>query len=167
MAGEPSLYLIYRDFTTDERNSDSELERRKFAARVLFEALDEADDELASQRGIPAKVRGRAVDVLAYARWAAYAVFFTGTWTAAQQTAWAAAMLDGPSDAADMPTFVKTCSAMTDAEVPTTTSAWVSPVDGSRSTTAGAKVASARWNSGIGDLTAFTPGNAGWIENIT
>ena len=23
MAGEPSLYLVYQDFTTDERNSDS------------------------------------------------------------------------------------------------------------------------------------------------
>ena len=23
MAGEPSLYLVYKDFTTDERNSDS------------------------------------------------------------------------------------------------------------------------------------------------
>ena len=23
MAGEPSLFLIYKDFTTDERNSDS------------------------------------------------------------------------------------------------------------------------------------------------
>lgn len=221
MAGEPSLYLVYRDFTTDERISDAwygtqaladaaatdggadlnahqgavevpnnwmplwlynptddtwhefgvgdldELDRRKFAARVLFEALDEADDLLASRRGIPAKVRGRVQDVLAYARWAAFAIFTGTTWTAAQQTAWAAAMLDGPSDAADMDTLIKKSSAMTDAEVPTTTSAWVSPVDGSRSATAGAKAASARWNSGIGDLTAFTPGNAGWIENIT
>ena len=118
MAGEPSLYLVYKDFTTDERNSDSwhgtqaaadaaavdagadfsanqgavsvpnnwesgwiynptldtwrtldvsdldELDRRKFAARVLFQALDEADDELASRRGIPAKVRGRVQDIL-------------------------------------------------------------------------------------------------------
>ena len=222
MAGESSLFLVYKDFTTDERISDSwygtqaladaaateggadftahqgairvpntwmplwiyhptddtwresgvgdldELDRRKFAARVLFEALDEADDELASRRGIPAKVRGRVQDILAYARWAAYAVFFaTDTWTAAQQIAWAAAMLDGPSDAADMDTLIKKSSAMTDAEVPTTTAAWVSPVDGSRSATAGSKAASSRWNSGIGDLTAFTPGNAGWIENIT
>ena len=222
MAGEPSLYLVYRDFSATEKIGDSwygtqdaaddaatdggagftahqgavkvpdnwvtgwiytpaddtwrelglgdldELDRRKFAARVLFEALDEQDDELASRRGIPAKVRGRVQDILAYARWAAYAVFFaTDTWTAAQHIAWAAAMLDGPSDAADMDTLIKKSSAMTDAEVPTTTAAWVSPVDGSRSATAGSKAASARWNSGIGDLTAFTPGNAGWIENIT
>ena len=86
--------------------------------------------------------------------------------TAAQQIAWAGAMLAGPSDAADLDTLIKKSSAMTDAEVPTTTSAWVSPVDGSRSALAGAKVASGRWNSGIGDLTAFTPCNRAWIENI-
>ena len=113
------------------------------------------------------KVRGRVQDILTYARWAAYAVFFIGvTWTPAQQIAWAAAMLDGPSDAADLNTLIKTCAALTDAEVPTTTAAWVSPVDSSRSATAGSKAASARWNSGIGDLTAFSPGNGAWIENI-
>ena len=222
MADEPSLYLTYRDFTTDERISDSwygtqaladaaatdggadltahqgvvmvpnnwrplwiyhptndtwresgvadlnELDRRKFAARVLFEAIDQGDDELASRRGIPAKVRGRVIDILAYARWAAYAIFFaTDTYTAAQQIAWAAAMLDGPSDAADIDTLIKKCAALTDAEVPTSTSAWISPVDASRSTLAGSKAASARWNSAVGDLTAFSPGDAGWIENLT
>ena len=66
-----------------------ELGQRKAAARALFEAIDQGDDELASRRGIPAKVRGRVQDILAYARWAAYAVFFIGdTWTPAQQIAW-------------------------------------------------------------------------------
>ena len=222
MAGEPSLFLVYQDFTTDERNNGSwhgtqaaadaaavaagsdfsahqgavavpngwetgwiynptddtwrtfdvsdldELGQRKAAARALFEAIDQGDDELASRRGIPAKVRGRVQDILAYVRWAAYAVFFIGdTWTPAQQIAWAAAMLDGPSDAADIDTLIKTSSALTDAQVPTTTFAWVSPTDGERSALAGSKTASARWNSGIGDLTAFSPGDAGWIENIT
>ena len=143
-------------------------EKRKAAATALFSAFDMQEDELASRRGIPAKVRGRVQDILAYARWAAYAVFFIGvTWTPAQQIAWAAAMLDGPSDAADMDTLIKKSSAMTDAEVPTTTAAWVSPVDGSRSATAGAKTASARWNSGIGDLTAFNPGNRAWIDSLS
>ena len=222
MAGEPSLFLVYKDFTTDERTSGSwygtqdaadaaalaagvgfsahqgavtipngwatgwiynptddtwrtfdvsdldELGQRKAAARALFEAIDQGDDELASRRGIPAKVRGRVIDILAYARWAAYAIFFaTDTYTAAQQIAWAAAMLDGPSDAADIDTLIKKASAMTDAEVPTTTAAWVSPVDGSRSALSGAKAASTRWNAGIGDLTAFSPSNRAWIENIT
>ena len=222
MAGEPSLFLVYKDFTTDERTSGSwhgtqdaadaaalaagvgfsahqgavtipngwatgwiynptddtwrtfdvsdldELGQRKAAARALFEAIDQGDDELASRRGIPAKVRGRVIDILAYARWAAYAIFFaTDTYTAAQQIAWAAAMLDGPSDAADIDTLIKKCAALTDAEVPTSTSAWISPVDASRSTLAGSKAASARWNSAVGDLTAFSPGDAGWIENLT
>ena len=222
MAGEPSLYLVYQDFTTDERTSGSwhgtqaaadaaalaagvgfsahqgtvtipngwatgwiynptddtwrtldvsdldELGQRKHAARVLFEAIDQGDDELASRRGIPAKVRGRMIDILAYARWAAYAVFFaTDTWTAAQQIAWATAMLDGPSDAADIDTLIKKASGLTDAQVPTTTFAWVNPTDASRSALSGSKAASARWNAGIGDLTAFSPSNAGWIENLT
>ena len=51
-------------------------------------------------------------------------------------------MLTGPSDAEDLDTLIQKSSAMTDAEVPTTTSAWVSPIDGSRSATAGAKTAS-------------------------
>ena len=94
------------------------------------------------------------------------AIFTSGTYTAAQQIAWAGAMLTGPSDAADMDTLIQKSAAMTDAEVPTTTAAWVSPVDGSRSATAGAKTASGRWNAAIGDLTAFNPGNGAWIENL-
>ena len=221
MAGEPSLFLVYKDFTTDERISDSwhgtqaaadaaatdggasftahqgavtapnnwrplwlynptdntwresgvadlpELDRRKFAATTLLSAFDDQDDELSRRRGIPCKVRGRVQDILAYARWAAFSIFTGTTYTAAQQIAWAAAMLDGPSDAADTDSLIKTASALTDAEVPTATAAWVSPVDASRSTTAGSKAASARWNAGIGDLTAFSPGNSGWPESIT
>ena len=34
MAGEPSLYLVYKDFTTDERNSDSRTRRRSLVART-------------------------------------------------------------------------------------------------------------------------------------
>ena len=221
MPGEPSLYLAYQDFNTDERNNGSwhgtqaaadaaavaagsafsahqgavtvpngwetewiyhpvngtwrltdvddldELEQRKFAARGLLQAIDQGDDELASRRGVPAKVRGRVQDVLAYARWAAFAIFTGTTWTPAQQIAWASAMPDGPSDAADIDTLIKKCAALTDAQVPTTTFAWVSPTDGSLSALSGSKTASARWNSGVGDLTAFSPGNAGWIENLT
>ena len=221
MAGEPSLYLVYKDFTTDERNSDSwhgtqdaadaaalaagvgfsahqgavmipngwatgwiynptddtwrtfaasdldELGQRKFAATALFSALDGQEDDLLRQRGVPMMPKGRVQDVLAYARWAAYAVFTGTTYTAAQQIAWADAMLTGPSDAADLDTLIQKASALTDAEVPITTSAWVSPVDGARTATAGSKAASARWNSGIGDLTAHSPGNGAWIEDIT
>ena len=117
--------------------------------------------------GIPSGVAGRVRDVLAYARWACYAVFTGTTYTAAQQIAWATAMLTGPSDATDRDTLIQKSSALTDDQVPTTTSAWVSPVDASRSTLAGAKVASGRWNASIGDLTTNNPGNGAWIEDIT
>ena len=221
MAGEPSLYLVYKDFTTDERTGVSwhgtqaladaaaldvgagftahqgavtvpghfrpgliynptldtwrelavsdldELGQRKAAATALFGRLDNQEDDLLRLRGIPMKVRGRVQDILAYARWACYAVFTATTWTAAQQLAWAWAMLTGPSDAADLDTLIQRASAMTDAEVPITTAAWVSPVDGARSATAGAKVASGRWNTAIGDLTAFNPGNRAWIDSLS
>ena len=220
MAGEPSLYLVYKDFTTAERTGGTwhgtqdaadaaalaagvgfsahqgavtipngwatgwiynptddlwrtlevsdldELGQRKAAASALYAALDGQEHEIGQRMGIPSRVAGRVRDVLAFARWACYSIFTGTTYTAAQQIAWAGAMLAGPSDAADLDTLIQKSSAMTDAEVPTTTSAWVSPVDGSRSALAGAKVASGRWNSGIGDLTAFTPGNRAWIENI-
>ena len=221
MAGEPSLYLVYKDFTTDERTGVSwhgtqaaadaaatasgagftahqgaitvpnhftpgliynptldtwrtlavsdldELGQRKAAATALYANLDSQEYDLDKRMGVPTQVRGRVVDILAYARWAAYAIFTATTWTAAQQLAWAGAMLTGPSDAADLDTLIQKSSALTDAEVPTTTSAWVSPVDGARSATAGAKVASGRWNTAIGDLTTFNPGNGAWIEELT
>ena len=221
MAGEPSLFLVYRDFSTDERNTDSwygtqasadaaavaagaefsanqgavtipngwgkgwiyhptndtwrltdvddlpELGQRKYAATSLYAVLDGQEHEIGQRMGLPSKVTQRVRDVLAYARWACYAVFTGTTYTAAQQIAWATAMLAGPSDAADLDTLIQKSSSLTDAEVPTTTSAWVSPVDVSRSTLGGSKADSARWNTSIGDLTTFNPGNRAWIENIS
>ena len=144
-----------------------ELEQRKYAATSLYAALDEQERDTGERMGVPSKVAGRVRDVLAFARWAAYSIFTGGSYTAAQQIAWAGAMLTGPSDAADLDALIQKSSALTDDQVPTTTAAWVSPVDASRSTLAGAKVASERWNASIGDLTAFSPGNGAWIENIT
>ena len=144
-----------------------ELGQRKYAAQALYAALDEQEREIGQRMGIPSKVAGRVRDVLAFARWAAYSIFTGSTYTAAQQIAWATAMLTGPSDATDRDTLIQKSSALTDTEVPTTTSAWVSPVDASRSTLAGSKVASARWNASVGDLTANSPGNGAWIESIT
>ena len=221
MAGEPSLYLVYKDFSTDERTGVSwhgtqaaadaaatasgagftahqgaitvpqhftpgliynptldtwrtlgvddlpELGQRKYAATALYATLDEQEYEIGQRMGIPSGVAGRVRDVLAYARWAAYAVFTGSTYTAAQQIAWAGAMLTGPSDAADLDTLIQKSSALTDDQVPTTTAAWVSPVDASRSTLAGAKAASARWNTAIADLTTNNPGSGAWIEDIT
>ena len=150
MAGEPSLFLVYQDFSTDERTGVSwhgtqaaadaaatasgagfsahqgavqvpnhftpgliynptadtwrtldvadldELGQRKAAATALFARLDNQEYDLFRQRGIPMKPKGRVQDVLSYARWACYAIFTGSTYTAAQQLAWATAMLTGP-----------------------------------------------------------------------
>ena len=144
-----------------------EVGQRKYAATVLYAALDGQEYEIGQRMGIPSKVAGRVRDVLAFARWAAFSIFTSGTYTAAQQIAWATAMLAGPSDAADLDTLIQKSSALTDDEVPGGSAAWVSPSDESRSTLAGSKEASARWNAAIGDLTTFNPGNGAWIENIT
>ena len=118
-----------------------ELGQRKAAAAALYAALDGQEQEIGHRMGIPSKVSGRVRDVLAFARWACYSIFTGTTYTAAQQIAWAGAMLTGPSDAADLDTLIQKSSALTDAEVPTATAAWVSPVDASRSALAGSKVA--------------------------
>ena len=99
-----------------------ELGQRKAAATALYANLDSQEYDLDKRMGVPTQVRGRVVDILAYARWAAYAIFTATTWTAAQQLAWAGAMLTGPSDAADLDTLIQKSSALTDAEVPITTS---------------------------------------------
>ena len=144
-----------------------ELGQRKYAATALYAALDEQEYDIGRRMGIPSKVSGRVRDILAYARWSAYSIFTGDTYTAAQQITWATAMLTGPSDAADLDTLIQKSSGLTDAQVPSEAVAWVSPVDGSRSATAGAKTASGRWNTAIGDLTAFNPGNRAWIADIT
>ena len=221
MAGNPSLFLVYKDFTTDERTSGSwhgtqaaadaaalaagvgfsahqgavtipngwatgwiynptddtwrtfavsdldELGQRKAAATELYANLDSQEYDLDKRMGVPTQVRGRVVDILAYSRWAAYSIFTGDTYTAAQQLAWAGAMLTGPSDAGDLDTLIQRASGLTDAQVPSEAVAWVSPVDGSRSATAGAKTASGRWNTAIDDLTAFNPGNRAWIDSLS
>ena len=220
MAGEPSLFLVYKDFSTTEKTGDSwygtqddaddaatdkgadftahqgavkapndwlpgwiynptddtwrelgyddldTLGKRKFAATSLFDVLDEQEAALSVKMGIPTRVAGRVRDILSYARWAAYSIFTSGTWTPAQQIAWAGAMLTGPSDATSMDMLIQKSSALSDAEVPTTTSAWVAPADGARSTLGGAKAASARWNTDVGDLTIFNPGDGRWITTL-
>ena len=89
------------------------------------------------------------------------------TWTAAEQVAWATAMLTGPSDAPDMDTLIHKCSAMTKSQVSTAASAWVSPVDGARSATAGSKADSVAWNASVGDLTTSNPSSGEWIQRLT
>ena len=73
-----------------------ELEQRKYAATALFASLDDQENSVLREHGIPMKVRGRVQDILAYARWAAYSIFTGSTYTAAQQLAWAGRYADRP-----------------------------------------------------------------------
>ena len=89
-----------------------ELGQRKYAATSLYAALDGQEHEIGQRMGLPSKVAGRVRDVLAYARWAAFSIFTSGTYTGPQQIAWATAMLAGPSDAADLTTLIQKSSAL-------------------------------------------------------
>ena len=144
-----------------------EVGQRRYAATVLYAALDGQEYAIGQRMGLPSKVAGRVRDVLAYARWAAFSIFTSGTYTGPQQIAWATAMLTGPSDAADLTALIQKAHALTDAQVPSESFAWVSPIDASRSALAGAKADSARWNTSVGDLTTSNPGGQAWIEELT
>ena len=61
-----------------------ELGQRKYAATSLYAALDGQEHEIGQRMGLPSKVAGRVRDVLAYARWAAFSIFTSGTYTGPQ-----------------------------------------------------------------------------------
>ena len=52
-----------------------ELGQRKAAATALYANLDSQEYDLDKRMGVPTQVRGRVVDILAYARWACYSIF--------------------------------------------------------------------------------------------
>ena len=221
MAGEPSLYLVYKDFTTDERNSGSwhgtqdaadaaalaagvgfsahqgavtipngwatgwiynptddtwrtfdvsdldELGQRKAAASALYAALDGQEHEIGQRMGIPSNVAGRGAGCSRVCTMGGFQHLYqrhlhrSATDRMGNRDAGRTIRCCGPGHADTE------SSALTDDEVPGGSAAWVSPSDESRSTLAGSKEASARWNAAIGDLTANSPGNRAWIEDIT
>ena len=80
--------LIYNptdDTWRDLAVSDlDELGQRKAAATALYAALNGQEGEIGQRMGIPAQVRGRVQDILAYARWACLQPSYqlAPTWTA-------------------------------------------------------------------------------------
>ena len=74
-------------------------------------------------------VRSGASDVLAYARWAAFSscLYQRHLHRSATDRMGRGDADRTFSDAADLDTLIQKSSAMADGEVPTTTSAWVSP----------------------------------------
>ena len=222
MAGEPSLYLVYEDFSTDERTNGSwhgtqaaadvaandggsdftahqgavavpqgwetgwiyhpvddtwrtqdqrdldDLGKRKYAARGLQLALV----AIQSAAGLMASFRPRCdvqrvETITAMARWANYVVFQNalGTWTAAQQIAWAGAMAEGATDAQ---TLYQRAHVLRADAVPAEAFAWASPADAGRVDLADGRARSAVWFAREKtDLTMVNLGNGAWIEELT
>ena len=109
-----------------------ELGQRKAAADVLHNAL------LAWEAGVrdvehekPIIDVHRALDFLCFGHWANYVVFknANGTWTAAQQIAWAYAMTAGAADITTVQEFFEHAHTLGEAEVPQEACAWVNPND--------------------------------------
>ena len=154
-----------------------ELGQRKYAARILHGAL------LAWEAGVrnvehekPIIDVHRALDFLCFGHWANYIVFknANGTWSAAQQIAWAYAMTAGASDITTVQEFFQQAHTINEAHVPQEACAWVSPYDAVAVTTADARGKSSQntqppaWFTGEEtDLTMIELGNGAWIEEIT
>ena len=97
----------WRQFDVDDLD---ELGQRKYAARVLHNAL------LVWEAGVrkvehekPIIDVHRALDFICFGHWANYVVFknANGTWTAAQQIAWAYAMTAGAADISTVQEFFR------------------------------------------------------------
>ena len=154
-----------------------ELGQRKYAAGVLHKAL------LVWEAGVrdvehekPIIDVHRALDFLCFGHWANYVVFVNanGTWTAAQQIAWAYAMTAGAADISTVQEFFQNAHTIAEDEVPQEACAWVNPNDAVAVITKEARRMStqntqpASWFDGEEtDLTMITLGNGAWIEEIT
>ena len=113
----------------------------------------------------PTKDIGRVTDVIAFAKWAAFVVFTSGTWTGAQQIAWAQSMMLGPTDGEDLKTLTRAVHGLADAVVPMGAFTWANPADAVRVTLAEAEPASVRWFSSVDrDLTMSDVDGDGWIK---
>ena len=106
-------------------------------------------------------------DVAAFAKWATFIVFH-GTWTAAQQIAWAQSMMLGPTDGEDLKTLTRAVHGLADAVVPMGAFAWANPADAVRVTLAEAEPATVRWFTGLDrDLTMTDVDGADWIARLS
>ena len=153
--------------TQDQRDLD-DLGKRKYAARGLQLALV----AIQSAAGLMASFRPRCdvqrvETITAMARWANYVVFQNalGTWTAAQQIAWAGAMAEGATDAQ---TLYQRAHVLRADAVPAEAFAWASPADAGRVDLADGRSRSAVWFAREKtDLTMVNLGNGAWIEELT
>ena len=143
-----------------------DLGQRTYAATALYAALDGMMGNLSTVVA-PSKDIGRVQDVIVFAKWAAFVVF-NGTWTGAQQIAWAQSMMLGPTDGEDLKTLTRAVHGLADAVVPMGAFAWANPADAVRVTLAEAEPATVRWFTGLNrDLTMTDVDGAAWIERMS
>ena len=143
-----------------------ELGQRRYSATVLYEVLDGMLGNLSTVVA-PTKDIGRVTDVIAFAKWATFVVF-NGTWTGAQQIAWAQSMMLGPTNGEDLKTLTRAAHGLADAVVPAGAFAWANPADAARVTLAEAEPASVRWFTGLDrDLTMTDVDGNGWIARLS
>ena len=143
-----------------------DLGQRKHAATALYAALDGMLGNLSAVVA-PTKDIGRLQDAIVFAKWATFIVFH-GTWTAAQQIAWAQSMMLGPTDGEDLKTLTRSVHGLADAVVPMGAFAWANPADAVRVSLAEAEPATARWFTGLDrDLTMTDVDGDGWIDLLS
>ena len=154
-----------------------ELGQRKAAASALHGALlgwEAGVDAVSHEK--PIIDVHRALDFLCYGHWANYVVFTNanGTWTAAQQIAWAYAMTAGAADITTVQEFFEHAHTIEEIHVPQEACAWVNPNDAVAVDTEESRLKSTQttdetpWFDGEEtDLTMITLGNGAWIEEIT
>ena len=144
-----------------------ELGQRVEAATALYAALDGFLGGL-SRIVAPSKDVMRVSDIISMARWGAFLTFTAGTWTAAQQVAWAKAAMLGPTDGETTQAIVRVSHGLSDAQVPGGAFAWVDPATAGRVALAEAEAGSVRWFTGLDrDLTMTDVDGADWIERMS
>ena len=157
--------LLPDDTTTD-------IGQRKAAARTLHKRLLNWTEGLIEEGAFhPASEVEIGHDFILYAHHAAYVVFNSSTWTAAQQIAWADKMSTGALDVTNPHNFYQRVHTLeVPADIPTAACAWVNPNDGAAvnlnvAWSMSDSTADNGWFNGEDvDLTAVQLSNGGWID---
>ena len=153
----------------------STLIQRRAAASSLINALvDMQFDQNAEAPFHAAETASVVVTFMAFARQAAYVVFNSSTWTAAQQIAWAEKMESGPANAASAFTWFRHAAVLDyDTQVPKSACAWVNPDTGGAVnigaawTNSDSDTANTYFNGETTDLATVHLSTGAWIDNLS
>ena len=156
-------------------DTTTEAGQRKASARSLHRQLLVWAEGLIEEGAFhPATEVAIGHDFILYAFHAAYVVFNSSTWTAAQQIAWADKMATGALDVTNTHNFFQRVHAlMVPANIPTAACAWVNPSTGGAVNLNQAWInsdptsATGYFNGEDVDLSAAQLSNGGWIDGLT